>query len=419
MQCSQLRQKITSAYRLCVHAGNPALKMQHWMKNQLVKESYTEKWEDIVRSGSAPAPSETHEPTTHLPAEFGTTDKVPAKGTAPMGPSDYADGSQWTERDGNLERRENDQASNSNSRFDISPDKTASARDGGFVGGDGASLDGAKSSSNKQTPTPNGVSSADHTHLSSQQQSELQGHLQDQAQGSGQLPSQGQSQPSSWDNGASPQGSRDSSQVDDATPGSNGASPSGGSSAVAPNDSDWWREVTEASKRSDCSDAAAALTPKQGQSKARSKPVDDSPAKAQAEQDIFGGKSSRSDSHTNGARQNGAAHPASSAPASVSSSTSPSSPSSAQTQTPRASTNSSRAEPNSQQQSADMKKRTAEVEELASKIEGQEVGSSDQVCDAHSLPPVLAHLCNKVYVHSIQQVCKQVKTVLCTDPCYV
>lgn len=412
---------MTPAGGLCVRAGNPALKMQHWMKNQLVKESYTEKWEDIVRSGSAPAPSEGHEPTTHLPAEFGTTDKVPAKGTAPMGPSDYADGSQWTERDGNLERQESDQASNSNSNSssDSSPDKTASARDRGFLGGDGASLDGvAKSSSSKQTPSSNGVSSADHTHLSSQQQSEIQGHLLEQGQGSGQLPSQGQSRPSSWDKGASPQGSKDSSQIDDVTPGNNGASPSGGSSAVAPNDSDWWREVTEASERSDCSDAAAALNPEQGQSKARSKPVDDSPAKAQAEQDIFGGKSPRSDSRTNGARQNGAAHP-SSAPASVSSSTSPSSPSNAQTQTPRASTNSSRAEPHSQQQSADMKKRTAEVEELASTIEGQEAGSSDQVCDAHSLPPVLPHFCKQVYMHPLQQVCKQVKTVLCTDPCHV
>lgn len=363
--------------------GNPALKMQHWMKNQLVKESYAERWEDVVRSGNTHSPPQGTESGTRLPAEFGTKDKVPAKGTAPMGLSDYADGSQWTQRDGELGRRESGQApdpnSNSDSNLNSSLDssgKTASAQDGGFVGGDGASLNGAarptNSSADSQAPS-NGVTSAESAHVSSQQQTGVQEHLQNKPQGSGHLPSQVRS--SSKHNGAAPPA--DAGRL---SSGSNGASSSGSASGVAPSDSDWWREITEASKRSDCKDTASALNPKQDQPKASSRQVDGSPAKTQAEQDIFGGKAHDSDSQSNSSRQNGASSSSSSKPASRSSSSSSdsSSPKGLSMQTPRASANSSTAAPQSPEEAAEMKKKTQEVRELADKIEGQEAGTGQQ-----------------------------------------
>ena len=367
------------------------MKMQHWMKNQLVKESYAEKWEDIVRSGNTHSPPQGTESEARLPAEFGTKDKVPAEGTAPMGLSDYADGSQWTQRDGELERRESGQAPDSNSKSNLnssvdSSGKTASAQDAGFVGGDGASLNGAarlnNSSAGSQAPS-NGVTSAENTHLSSQQQTEVEGHLQNQPQGSGQLPHQAPAQSSSKQNGVAPPA--DAGRLSSS---SNGASSSGSNSSVAPSDSDWWREITEASKRSDCKDTASALKPKQDEPKPSSRQVDDSSAKTQAEQDIFGGKAHDSDSQSNSSRQSGAS--SSSKPASRSSSSSARSASSSDSssskglsmQTPQASANSSTAAPQSQHEAAEMKKRTQEVRELADKIEGQEAGAGQQVgCD--------------------------------------
>ncbi|KAL0030972.1 hypothetical protein WJX79_005631 [Trebouxia sp. C0005] len=233
--------------------GNPALKMQHWMKNQLVKESYAEKWEDIVRSGNTHSPPQNTESEARLPAEFGTKDQVPAEGTAPMGLSDYADGSQWTQRDGELERRESCQApdpnpdSNQDSSLDSNA-KTAGAQDGGFVGGDGASLNGAarpnNSSAGSQAPS-SGDTTAEQTHVSSQQQRDVQGHLQNKPHGSGQLPNQAPTQSSSKNNGAAPPA--DAGRL---SSGSNGASSSGSNSSMAPSDSDWWTEIMEASKRS-------------------------------------------------------------------------------------------------------------------------------------------------------------------------
>ncbi len=374
------------------------MKMQHWMKNQLVKESYAEKWEDIVRSGNTHSPPHGTESEARLPAEFGTKDKVPAEGTAPMGLSDYADGSQWTQRDGELERRESGQApdSNSNSNLNSSSDssgKTASAQDGGFVGGDGASLNGAarpsNSSASNQAPS-NGVTTAEGAHSSSQQQTDVQGHLQNQPQGSGQLPGQAPAQSIGRHNGAAPPA--DAGRV---SSGSNGASSSGSNSDVAPSDSDWWREITEASKRSDCKDTASALKPKQDQPKPSSRQVDDSPAKAQAEQDIFGGKAHAPDSQSNSSRQNGASSSSSSKPASRSSSSSPRSASSSDSssskglsmQTPQASANSSAAAPQNQQEAAEMKKKTQEVRELADKIEGQEAGTGQKVGLHVGVPP--------------------------------
>ena len=170
-----------------VTPGNPALKMQHWMKNQLVKESYTEKWEDIVRSGSINSHPQTDKPstTTRVPAEFGTKDKVPAKGTAPMGLSDYADPAQWTTRGGKVRRREPHVQSEPESQG--SSGKTDSAKDGGYIGGDGASADGfikqgfqnaADQSSSASTSQPshqhqeNGLKQAPNTAQTSGQQSD-------------------------------------------------------------------------------------------------------------------------------------------------------------------------------------------------------------------------------------------------------
>ena len=366
------------------------------MKNQLVKESYAEKWEDIVRSGNPSSPPQAPESGVRLPAEFGTKDKVPAKGTAPMGPSDYADGSQWTERDGNLQRREHshipDLSSVTNSGGnDVEED---GAKDkGGYFGGDGASLNGAaRPASSNQSSSSNGAGSVKDMHLSSQQRSEIEGHLDNQPQGSGQLPDQGPSQPSNRHNGATPPASKDSGQAGGPSSGSDGASTSGRTPSAALDDSDWWREVTAASKKADCEDTAAALAPKQGQSKAGGRLVDGSKAKSQAEQDILGNSQRKADSK---ASQNGAVAPSSSSQSSEAARGSghsthagpPSSSSSSQrassrensSETPKASANSSRAMPHSPQEQSEMKKKTQEVKEVASKIEGQIAGASQSV----------------------------------------
>lgn len=114
------------------------------MKNQLVKESYTDKWEDIVRSGNAQHPASPEASSqTKLPAEFGTKDKVPAPGTAPMGLSDYKDSRQWADRKQQLEQQGSGDPSKGS-------DKPASPK--GYLGGDGAQI----------TPTSETTSSRPH-----------------------------------------------------------------------------------------------------------------------------------------------------------------------------------------------------------------------------------------------------------------
>ena len=122
---------------ICKHfcfAGNPALKMQHWMKNQLVKESYADKWEDIVRSGNMDKAAHLfgESSQTRLPAEFGTKDKVPARGTAPMGLSDYKDGSQWADRNDVLGHQ---------GTHDLTSHPEEPEYPKGYLGGDGALRD--------------------------------------------------------------------------------------------------------------------------------------------------------------------------------------------------------------------------------------------------------------------------------------
>lgn len=242
-------------------AGNPALKMQHWMKNQLVKESYAEQWEDIVRSGAASsvrrhsetsiispadeastgtAPANGSAPIPKLPAEFGAKDKVPAKGTAPMGPQDYADGSQWTERDGTMQRRE-------------SAEDGAKSEDGasdrGYIGGDGAKL--GETVRQKATDNAKDLASSKHESL-----------------GLGQLDGTSETlpkQPQGGNDEAGPASNREAGQAAAASASSNGAKPDGGSNKSASNDSDWWRELTAASKRNDCSSVSSALSSNQNQ----------------------------------------------------------------------------------------------------------------------------------------------------------
>ncbi|KAI4202517.1 MAG: hypothetical protein LQ350_002460 [Teloschistes chrysophthalmus] len=126
--------------------GNPALKMQHWMKNQLVKESYTDKWEDIVRSGNAQhAASPDASSQTKLPAEFGTKDKVPAPGTAPMGLSDYKDSRQWADRKQQLEQQGSGDPSKGS-------EKSTSPK--GYLGGDGAQVAPASETTSNRPQEP-------------------------------------------------------------------------------------------------------------------------------------------------------------------------------------------------------------------------------------------------------------------------
>ena len=248
------------------------MKMQHWMKNQLAKESYAEQWEDIVRSGaassvkrqsststSAPAaegkgqsPATSSAPAPRLPTEFGTKDKVPAKGTAPMGPQDYQDGSQWTERDGTMQRRES-------GTDGAKADSSNGARDRGYVGGDGAN----PSDAIRQQATDNATDLASSSRNSSgevQEDSTLAAS-EKQHQGSGKLSDQPRE---SGDNGAGPVSSSRAGQSGMTSASSNGSKPDGKAKSAS-NDSDWWREVTAASKKNDCSSAASALTPKPNQ----------------------------------------------------------------------------------------------------------------------------------------------------------
>ena len=378
------------------------------MKNQLVKESYAEKGEDIVRSGHTNSASQASESKLRLPAEFGAKDKVPAKGTAPMGPSDYADGSQWTARDGTMQRQEDGQASNSNSSSKNSDSSSAShdgAVDGGYMGGDGASANGAMRQSSAdasdQSHSSNGVSRSDGISLSEQQRSEIQELLASQPQKSGHLPDQPKACGSSKDNGAAPPGSLESGPARIASSGNDGASSSGGKDSTAPSDSDWWREVTEASKKADCKDVEKAMTPKKQVPKASSTPVEESQAKSQAEQDIFGSPQSANGSNTaakkSAASQNGAAArnlPKDSASQRGISGAAPSdehasssSPGFASMQTPAASDKSSRATPHSPEEEADMKKKKSEAEEVASKLEGQLPKSSQKVSISSNISP--------------------------------
>ena len=384
--------------------------MQHWMKNQLVKESYAEKREDIVRSGHTNSASQASESKLRLPAEFGAKDKVPAKGTAPMGPSDYADGSQWTARDGTMQRHEDGQASNSNSNSSSKNSDSSSASHGGavdrgYVGGDGASANGAVRQSpadaSNQSHSSNGVSRSDGVSLSEQQKSEIQELLASQPQKSGHLPDQAKARESSRDNGAAPPGSLESRPARIASSGNDGASSSGGKDSTAPSDSDWWREVTEASKKADCKDVEKAMTPKNQVPKASSMPVEESQAKSQAEQDIFGSSQNGNGSNTaakkSAASQNGAAArnlPRDSASQRGISGGAPSdelasssSPGFASMQTPAASDKSSRATPHSPEEEADMKKKKSEAEEVASKLEGQLPESSQKVSISSNISP--------------------------------
>lgn len=180
------RQAATS---VCLAAGNPALKMQHWMKNQLVKESYSGEWEDIVRSSSAKKPSQTPDSSsqTKLPAEFGTKDKVPASGTAPMGMSDYKDKNQWVNRKDVLNKQD---AANP-SKGSAKPKSPM-----GYLGGDGARLSPVdKSAPDSVQPSRHETASSDGASSSGQ------GRLPDQASPA----SRGRGDHTS--NGASPSGS--------------------------------------------------------------------------------------------------------------------------------------------------------------------------------------------------------------------
>lgn len=249
--------------------------MQHWMKNQLVKESYAEQWEDIVRSGAASsvrrrsetsiispagdaskgkAPANGSAPTSKLPAEFGAKDKVPARGTAPMGPQDYADGSQWTERDGTIQRRETaEDGANSED----------GARDRGYIGGDGAKLGGAVR--HQATDGAKDLASSIHTSEDQDRQDSSSKASPEQSQGSQQLPDQARAQPSGG-HGAGLGSNREAGQaVAASASSSNGAKPDGGKDVSASNDSDWWRELTAASKKNDCTSAGSAASSNQNQ----------------------------------------------------------------------------------------------------------------------------------------------------------
>lgn len=406
-------------------AGNPALKMQHWMKNQLAKESYAEQWEDIVRAGAAssvkrnssPRPS-TSTPAeadskgqlpatgsasaSRLPAEFGTSSKVPAKGTAPMGPQDYADGSQWTEREGTIQRRESDTDG-------AKPDSSVGARDRGYIGGDGANLDGAV----RQQAT-NGAkdlaSSSDDSSGRDQEGSAAQAPRK-QPQGSTQSPDQA-SAGAGGNNGAGPISSSGAGPSAASSASSNGSKPDGGKAVSASNDSDWWREVTAASRKNDCSSTGSSLSPKQHQQSG----ANGSAAKMwnNTEQD------------KKSVQQNGSASPSSSSPTSSSTSQTSadsdsrsSSPSETvsygrdassmhglEGQSQRAS--SSNNAPLSPEDKADIDRRTQEVKELASQIENQVSPSmwacSWVTCHACIATPV-AHMV--LMIASQDQVSKQ------------
>ena len=367
-------------------AGNPALKMQHWMKNQLAKESYAEQWEDIVRAGAAssvkrnsrantntPAqedsqgqfPATGSASVSRLPAEFGTNSKVPAKGTAPMGPQDYADGSQWTEREGTMQRRESDENSA----------KADGARDRGYIGGDGAELDGAV----RQQATDGAKDLASFSGHSSgrDQEGSADQASRKQPQGSTQLPDQASASGAGGSNGAGPVSSSGAGPSAASSASSNGSKPHGGKGKSASNDSDWWREVTAASRKNDCSSTASSLSPKQ-----------------QHRQNGANGSTAETWNNTKqdemSVQQNGSASPSSSSPTSSSASKNSaglgsrsSSPSETvsygkdtssmhglEGQSQRASSSNSNASL-SPEDKADIERRTQEVKELASQIESQ------------------------------------------------
>lgn len=361
-------------------AGNPALKMQHWMKNQLAKESYAEQWEDIVRAGAASSVKRNSRPSTstpaeedskgqlpaagsasasRLPAEFGTNSKVPAKGTAPMGPQDYADGSQWTEREGTLQRRESDK----------NGAKADGAGDRGYIGGDGAKLDGAV----RQQATDGAKDLASFSYDASGRDEE--DNSRKQSQGSTQLPDQASAAGAGGNNRAGPVSSSGAGPSAATSASSNGSKPDGGKGKSASNDSDWWREVTVASRKNDCSSTASSLSPKQH----RQNGANGSTA----------GSWNVTQQDTKSVQQNGSASPSSSSPTSSSISKSSadsdslsSSPSETisygkdassmhglEGQSQRAS--SSNTAPLSPEDKADIDCRTQEVKELASQIENQ------------------------------------------------
>ena len=269
-------------------AGNPALKMQHWMKNQLVKESYAEQWEDIVRSGAASSVNRAKEPSTastpknggkdvttsdsaqtsgRLPAEFGTKDKVPAKGMAPMGPADYADGSQWTAHDGTMQRRERD---GNGGKIDHSRN---GASDHGYIGGDGAKLSGGVRQEESSIATDLASSTNSAAEVDQQHHDSTSGASRDQPQGLAQSPQQARAEPSNRQNGAEPAGGGGSQQSTPSKPtDSSGVKADGGKDKSASSDLDWWREVTAASKRNDRSSAAAAPPPNSQQQNGASRP---------------------------------------------------------------------------------------------------------------------------------------------------
>lgn len=364
------------------------------MKNQLAQESYAEQWENIVRSGaassvnrrdntstSAPAGDGSTEqapitgsaPSTRLPAEFGTKDQVPAKGMAPMGPQDYHDGSQWTERDGTLHRRDSD-------RDGAKADSSDAVRDrGGYIGGDGANLHGAV-----RQQAADGVKelASSNQHSSGQDQEDrTSAASKEQHLGSGQLPDQAWGAAPDRNNGAGPESRSGAGHAATTSASSHGSKPDGGNAKSASTDSDWWREVTAASKNSDCSSAASALTHKPDQQNGANGSTAGMRNSAKQEmksarQDGAGSPSSSSPSGSSTSRKHTDVEPLSSLPSEKVSFGKDTSSSASmhgfegQNQSRRRASSTKNA-PLSPEDKADIARRTQEVKELASKIENQ------------------------------------------------
>ena len=354
------------------------------MKNQLAKESYAEQWEDIVRSGAAssvkrqsktstssPAEDSKGKASTNgaasvprLPAEFGTKDKVPAKGTAPMGPQDYLDGSQWTERDGAMQRRETDKDGA----------KADGARDRGYIGGDGANLDGAV----RQQATDSAKDLASSSNGLDQQDGTSEAYRK-QPQGSGQLPDQARAQVPSGNNGTGPASNKGAEQAAPPSASSNGAKPDGRKDKSASSDSDWWREVTAASKKNDCSSTASALSQTQNRQNGANGSADGEQSGGKhdvtpVQQDGAASPSSSSSADLSTAR-NGAGTAPQSSSGRVSSGSNTSSLSSmhglaGHSQSTKRAPGSKNASL-SPEDKADIERRTHEVKDLASKIENK------------------------------------------------
>ena len=364
------------------------------MKNQLAQESYAEQWENIVRSGaassvnrrdntstSAPAGDGSTEqapitgsaPSTRLPAEFGIKDQVPAKGMAPMGPQDYHDGSQWTERDGTLHRRDSD-------RDGAKADSSDAVRDrGGYIGGDGANLHGAV-----RQQAADGVKelASSNQHSSGQDQEDrTSAASKEQHLGSGQLPDQAWGAAPDRNNGAGPESRSGAGHAATTSASSHGSKPDGGNAKSASTDSDWWREVTAASKNSDCSSAASALTHKPDQQNGANGSTAGMRNSAKQEmksarQDGAGSPSSSSPSGSSTSRKHTDVEPLSSSPSEKVSFGKDTSSSASmhglegQNQSRRRASSTKNA-PLSPEDKADIARRTQEVKELASKIENQ------------------------------------------------